>query len=630
MIALIAGILRLDGKPAETDQVAAMLDEMHFDGLPGSKTITTDGPFAAGVLHVSPKGSPTPSQPQVISEAGVTLAADLALYDQSGDPLSYLMQLLRQHGPMAAQHLHGDFALAAWDGKVLRLTRDHFGIRPMQYTVRPGVYVAFASLPNALLGTGLSERILDAQTLKTYPIAGMAIGPRTYFSGVNSVQAAHNVTFDRQGATSSERYWSLPLGPLLDATTNPDALAGELLELLNRAVRRRLPEDGPVAGHLSGGLDSGAISAIAATSIAKQNRRFHAFCLAEHRGEPGLSIVDELPYAQAVADAAPNIALNTIPTPDQIDLMHAIDPDLFLSIHPDEPEEQALRTAAAQGATTVLSGWGGDEVVTWRGHGNLVELLLAGQLRAMLQAVSKMSRDSGSPALTILRRAFLNECLPDWIRDLIRRRRGAKTTGWVEDILNLVPPDSRRAIKAVPQRQSFVDSRRQRLDALGHWSLAGRLEVFAQRGARHGIRYAYPMLDLDLLAFAVRIPAALLKEDGRNRAVFRRAMQGILPDEVRLKNRKLTPYPAETLRQSRRKPHMLREIDRMQADPLIRRFINSEGLKDYIATIRDPDEVLAWMNELAADGKQVVQHELYHVFVVWLAWYLDQYGNEAQ
>ena len=194
----------------------------------------------------------------------------------------------------------------------------------------------------------------------------------------------------------------------------------------------------------------------------------------------------------------------------------------------------------------------------------------------------------------------------------------------------MVPLGSRSAFAAVPARAYGADSRIQRRGTLEHWSLTGRLETFAQRGARHGIGYAFPMLDLDLLAFAVRIPAVMLKSEGKDRAIFRRAMKGVLPDKVRLKRRKLTPYPAETLRQAKRKQHMLGVLDQMRSNALVTDFVDLDGVIDYISRIREPDEVLAWMNEAADAGEQVVQHEIYHVFAVWLAWYLDQHGIKAE
>ena len=120
-----------------------------------------------------------------------------------------------------------------------------------------------------------------------------------------------------------------------------------------------------------------------------------------------------------------------------------------------------------------------------------------------------------------------------------------------------------------------------------------------------------------------------MKENGLNRSVFRSAMKGVLPEKVRLKSRKLTPYPAETLRQALQKPHMREELNRMRGNPHVTAFVDVDGLSAYISKIREPEDIVEWMNNAAKNGEQVVQHELYHVFAIWLAWYLDQHGTDV-
>ncbi len=222
MISLIAGILRLDGERADADVVARMLSQMCSDGLPHSRTVEVSGPFAAGVLHINPKGSTTPKHPVLHRSTACILSADLRLYEGPDSPLEFVANCIHSDGPDAGKHLHGDFAIASWDGARLILTRDQFGVRPLQYTIREGAYAAFASMPSALIQTGLAERVLDAETLKTYPITGMAVEPRTFFRDLKSVPAAQSVVIERTGARSTQRYWRLPLGRLFSATENPD------------------------------------------------------------------------------------------------------------------------------------------------------------------------------------------------------------------------------------------------------------------------------------------------------------------------------------------------------------------------------------------------------------------------
>ena len=630
MITLIAGVLRLDGADADPALVDRMLDAMLGAGLPARQATTQRGTFAAGLLNVSPSGSATPLAPEIRNFDDSILIADSRFYDTDAD----LLQRLGSESPRldqnAGDRLHGDFAFAHWNGSGLTLGRDQFGVRPICYTVRDGAYAAFASLPRALLQTGLADRILDAETLKAYPLTAMPVQPRTMFHQIKMVPAAHTVSINPRGQSQSKRYWRLPLGTLIRADAPPDDLAQELRDLMRQAVQRRLPDDHAVAAHLSGGLDSGAVTAIAAATLATHGRRLPAFCLAERRNDPSLHIIDEWPYAQAIADQATNIDLQAIPPTDKVILAKNIDPDMLESVHSNEPEEQILRQTAQAGASVILSGWGGDEVTTWRGYGNLAELFWDGQWQSLRRALRSESRRGGSSAFAIFRKAVLSESLPAPLRNLVRNRHGPRGLDWQDEIASMLPAANRSALDAVPDREYAADSRVQRRGGLEHWSLPGRVTAFAERGARHGIRYAFPMLDLDLLRFTVRLPAVLLKADDRNRAVFRRSMQGILPDKVRLKAQKLTPFPCETLRQSKRKAEMIQALNAMRGNPLVTRFIDLDGLIRYVSGIREPDEIRAWMNETAEAGEQVVQHELYHILAIWLAWCLDRHGTDAK
>lgn len=630
MTMLIAGILRLDGAAPDRSIVERMLDILQPAGMAAAREIATSGPFCAGALSLTPNENPAPAPPQIFHDGNRLLVADARLYGHPDDPLDPLLRSIRKNGNGAGSDLHGDFAFADWNGERLLLGRDHHGVRPLQYTIRESEYLAFASLPTALLQTGLAPRTLDASVMATYPITVCAIGERTYFSRIKAVQAAHTLTVAPGQAPGTHRYWRLPLGKLLPANSDPQELSQEIHRLLEQAVRRRLPDHGSGAGHLSGGLDSTAISILAARSLAEGNREFEAFCYREDYTDPEVEIIDEWNYAASIAQREANIRLHGVGTPDQVSLMETLDPDLFLPMHPDDPEEQVLARAAAAGAPVVLSGWGGDEVVTWRGHGNVAELFWTGQWQAMTDALQHRSQKGGSSPLAIFRKAVLSESLPRPLRDLVRSRHGDETAGWIDTIAGLIPEENRTALLDIADREYGADSRIQRRGALEHWSIPEKLEAYAQRGVRHGIAYAFPMLDLDLLAFAIRIPAVLLHDGETDRAIFRRAMVDVLPDMVRTKQEKLIPFPAETLRHAAANPDILAEIERMSANPLVRQFVDTDGLIEYISRMSSADDIRQWMNDSASRGEQINARELYHIMTLTLAWYLDRHGTEVE
>ena len=216
------------------------------------------------------------------------------------------------------------------------------------------------------------------------------------------------------------------------------------------------------------------------------------------------------------------------------------------------------------------------------------------------------------------------------MRDLVRSRHGENEPGWINTISRLLPEENRGALDDVADREYGADSRVQRRGGLEHWSIPEKLEACAQRGARHGIAYAFPMLDLDLLAFAIRIPAVLLHDGETDRAIFRRAMTDILPDMVRTKQEKLIPFPAETLRHAVARSDIRAEIERMSHNPLVREFVDTDGLLEYVSNMSSADEIRQWMNDNAGSGKQIDARELYYTMTLTLAWYLDRHGTQAE
>ncbi|MEL7469565.1 MAG: asparagine synthase-related protein [Pseudomonadota bacterium] len=629
MTALIAGILRLDGAHVSERTVREMLEAMAPRSLPTTTAVCSDGPFAAGVIRIG-EAYAAHDRSSAQSGDGAAIAADMVLYGDRTPVLSDLSALISRDRLRAVADLQGDFAIAHWTGSELLLIRDHLGVRPLQYVIKPGQFCAFASLPQALLQTGLAERVLDAEVLRTFPVAVCAPGERTYFQQIRSVLAGHALRVTKVGMSRTRRYWRLPLGRLMSARTDPDEIAEELRRFFDQAVRRRLPDTGPVAGHVSAGLDSSSVAVFAARALAVKARPFVGVGYHELADASGVKAIDELDRAACLEGAEPNLSIHGVTAAAPIEHLTTLDPDTLLTFSPKDLEEQALSIAARHGAQVMLSGWGGDEVVTWRSHGNLAELFWSGQWGALISALRTRSRRSGASVLSIVRSAILSESLPLPVRDLIRSRHTRETASWLTDIQAMVPPASREAMQHLPGRPTLADSRRERRGWLEHWYLPERLETFVQRGARHGVQYAFPMLDLDLLRFAVTIPSVLLKDSDGNRAIFRRAMKGILPDELRLNTVKMSPLPHETLRQSLAKADIINGLHAMRQSALVQRFVDIDGVAAYVQQIREPDEILAWIEEHTARGEQVTTYELYHLHVLRLAWYLHLHGTEAE
>ena len=602
MTMLIAGIIRLDDRPASPDCLAAMLRAMHPIRGKVVESSHAKGRAAFGALRLAPAGAPTEPEPvPIVARGDEMMVADARLYGAfTEEPSAALWQQLTTEGPKGCASLHGDFAAATWDGEALLLIRDHVGVRPLQYTVREGAYIAFASLPAALIDTGLAEPGLDADVLETWGLSYGAPGERTPVKQIRSVLPAHWVRMGKAGRETG-RYWRQSLGRYLSHRTPAREVADEMRRLVDQAVRRRLPPTGPGAAHISGGIDSTSVAVLAARALAETDRALHGYCLREDP-EEGLRWVDESQHAELVAAQEPNITLKGFGTRDWLTLYSetALHPATLQCIHPDEAEERILGDVADHGVGVLLSGWIGDQVASWRGITNSHELVRTLDLALLPRALARESARSGRSRARVLLGALYRAINPPPMLGRPGPRQIATARAILGDILRV----SDAAIERVADEAPSRDTRAQRRGRLEHWWIEKQLEIFAQKGARYGISYAFPLADRDLIDFAIQIPGRFYETETHNRAIYRHAMAGVLPDRVRLSINKLMPWPCEDLRVARMKDSIALLIESCRDDPLVERFIDLDRMSEVVEALPDASTIHAEIEAAADRGKE--------------------------
>ncbi|MDX0482423.1 asparagine synthase (glutamine-hydrolyzing) [Sinorhizobium medicae] len=170
----------------------------------------------------------------------------------------------------AVSELNGMFAYALWDTakRELLLIRDRLGIKPLYYyPIEHGVL--FGSEPKAILANSLAERTIDADGLRR-TLCSVADPYNTVFRGMRQVRPGHIVRVTREGIEEMA-YWQLTdSGHTDDVPTT----VRRVRELLEDTIRRQLIADVPLCTLLSGGLDSSALTALAARSSDERIRSF--------------------------------------------------------------------------------------------------------------------------------------------------------------------------------------------------------------------------------------------------------------------------------------------------------------------------------------------------------------------
>jgi asparagine synthase (glutamine-hydrolysing) len=269
----------------------------------------------------------------------------------SHSDVEVILPLYRQYGEHCVHHLRGMFAFAIYDScnRTLFLARDHLGQKPLFYRLGED-RMCFASEIKAILAADTNTPAIDTEALWHYMSMRYIPDTHSLFSGIFKLPAATTLTW-REGRVVTSRYWE-PDFNSKHAGSDEDLL-GELDQRLKDTVSSHLLSDVPVGAFLSGGIDSGLITALMASRDPDPVRAF-AIGVRE-RGW------NEIPHARQVAE---KYNMNLSAEVASADLVSLI-PDMVY--HLDEPADPygvgmfLVARLASRSVRVVLSGDGGDE-----------------------------------------------------------------------------------------------------------------------------------------------------------------------------------------------------------------------------------------------------------------------------
>jgi asparagine synthase (glutamine-hydrolysing) len=176
-------------------------------------------------------------------------------------------------GDAVVDHLNGMFAFAIWDERSSKLVmiRDRLGVKPFHYyPTRDGVL--FGSEPKAILANPLARKVVDLDGLRE--LVGFTVAPKwSFWKDMYEVEPGTIVTVDRDGI-HERRYWRLEAGTHEE---DLESTIDRIRELMTDIVHRQLVSDVPRCVVLSGGLDSSAVTGLAAARLASQGEQLRTF-----------------------------------------------------------------------------------------------------------------------------------------------------------------------------------------------------------------------------------------------------------------------------------------------------------------------------------------------------------------
>lgn len=280
----IAGLVHLDNVPASSAILQRMTDAIAHRG-PDGEGQWIEGNVALGhrrlaVIDLSPAGhQPMLSEFQrhVLIYNGEIynfreLRAELTLLGyqfRSKTDTEVVLKALMAWGAKALKRFNGMFGLALWDRQeqTLLLARDRYGIKPLYYS-QQGQRFAFGSEQKAIHAIPEFRRSVDRSALLEYFTFQNIFTDRTLMSDVKMLPAGHFALLDlkrRSPSLQLTQYWDFDFREPSESVDDQE-YREELDRLFQQAVNRQLITDVELGSYLSGGMDSGSITAIAARS----------------------------------------------------------------------------------------------------------------------------------------------------------------------------------------------------------------------------------------------------------------------------------------------------------------------------------------------------------------------------
>ena len=282
----IAGIFNINGNPASLSTIKAMTTKIAHRG-PDGEGFYVEESIALGhrrlaILDTSDKGS----QPMESKNREWVVVFNGCIYNYlelksqlkskghsfvSTTDTEIISEGLAAYGVSFFERFDGMFAIAAWHKptKTLYLSRDRFGVKPLYYWIN-GKTVLFASEIKAFMAHPDFKVELNMEALNEYFTFQNLFDFQTLFKGVIMLPPANTVKVDSSNVKTLKHnsWWNYDFSETDESMSFDDA-KNETERLLKNAVAKQMVADVPVGSYLSGGMDSGSLTAIASQHVKR-------------------------------------------------------------------------------------------------------------------------------------------------------------------------------------------------------------------------------------------------------------------------------------------------------------------------------------------------------------------------
>jgi asparagine synthase (glutamine-hydrolysing) len=556
----IFGIYQHDGGPVGPATPARLADSLAALGCDGySQVASSEVSFGHLLMNRTPRER-TPCKALFDESRDLLFTGDLRLDNRSDlaakleigfddrqqiSDSELVLRAYRRWGVECSRHLLGDFAFAIWDQRQRRLllVRDHFGVRPLFYA-KVGSSFFFASAMRGLLDLPDVPLDLDETMLARYLIyASCSAGPTPY-RAIQSLIPSHTMVIEADGEPRIESYWKPDPGRRVYYKDERDYV-DRYRELLSEAVATRIDPGSRTGVLVSGGLDSSAITALAASrdTVTKLVGVGHVTQLDSPAAD-----LDERRYLEALAGSLPKLEMRytTASGGSPLAPVEQVFESLRLPVQwaPNYVQKALFEEAREASCDVLLTGIGGDEVASFNSPRYLACLLGSLKLGRFAKEYAAEREELDISNLRLWRQLALAQ-LPRKVWHALSHQRH----GYLGVLDTCIGEDFAREVDL-----------RTMLNASLYWDatsyqppstraiLQGYIMGLADEGvdnhnwvteaADYNLSLRFPLIDVRLVEYCLAVPSDQHRRAGVGRRLIRSATKHLLPDLVRLRRDK--------------------------------------------------------------------------------------------
>jgi len=469
----------------------------------------------------------------------LTIAGDICLYNTAELALQLgysindkslqqtpeiILAAYSRWGHDCGKYLSGDFAFVIWDRAKQEMfcLRDQLGHHSFYYYADAELFV-FSTHINFLSLFDFTQKLNDEYICRTL-LKKYTAGHKqeTVYKNVNRLVGGHSLNVSKN-SLKIQQYWNIADSKESNISTAAEA-AEVLREEIDLAVKRRLNPRFTNGIELSGGLDSSAVALFSQQQLLSKGKEILAFSnqLPNSHNKRYSGFSDESERIKIITDSL-EVHDHTVMDywiEDPIDPLEksvealGYPPGVGINV-----SQQPIYAAAQKRAVSYLySGFGGDEMVSANIHQVYLKMLISdGKLRDAVAQVKLRGHTGIKSVAHVYKRYFQN----------ILGLKEAKSIPLEEQMLC-------GHYKYVITSDNFSPGsiREWHYHKLLYPGLTERLETGYHITNAYGIRYRYPLLDVSLLEYFYGLPENVKTGHRYGRGLFRKALEGLLPDEI--------------------------------------------------------------------------------------------------